>query len=250
MKIGFFDSGIGGLTVLNEALKILPNENYIYYADSDNVPYGNKSKDEIKKYVFEAVDFLAKKDLKALVIACNTATSVAIEDLRKSFPFPIIGMEPAVKPAINLSNNKRILVFATELTLKETKFSKLINQIDKTQQINFIPLQELVIYAENFNFDKKIIHNYLKEKLLKINLEEYGTIVLGCTHFPYFKNDISELVPEGIQIIDGNKGTVNHLKNILGENIGHGNGNIEFYQSGRVAEKEKFTRYFDRMKEL
>jgi len=250
MKIGFFDSGIGGLTVLHEALKILPNESYIYYADSDNVPYGNKSKDEIKKYVFEAVNFLAKKDLKALVIACNTATSVAIEDLRKSFQFPIIGMEPAVKPAINLNNNKRILVFATELTLKETKFSNLVNQLDKAQKIDFIPLQELVIHAENFNFDKKIIKNYLKEKFSKITLQDYGTIVLGCTHFPYFKNDISELVPEDIQIIDGNKGTVNHLKNILGENIGEGKGNIEFYQSGRWVEKEKFIKYFDRMKEL
>ncbi len=246
MKIGFFDSGIGGLTVLNEALKILPNESYVYYADSDNVPYGNKSKDEIKKYVFEAVDFLAAKKLKALVIACNTATSVAIEDLRKSFQFPIIGMEPAVKPAINLNNHKRILVFATELTLKESKFNNLVNQLDKGQQVDFIPLQELVTYAENFIFDKKIIKKYLKEKLANVDLDEYGTIVLGCTHFPYFKNDIRELVPAGIQIIDGNKGTVNHLKNILGGNINEADGGIEFYQSGRHAEKAKFVRYFDK----
>ena len=249
MKIGFFDSGIGGLTVLNEALKILPNENYIYYADSDHVPYGNKSKEEIKKYVFDAVSFLSKKKIKSLVIACNTATSVTIDDLRKSFSFPIIGMEPAVKPAISISNNKRVLVFATELTLKEPKFNNLVNQVDKGQQVDFIPLQGLVTLAENFEFDHLVIQNYLREKLENVDLQKYGTIVLGCTHFPYFKKEISEFIPRQIQIIDGNKGTVAHLKNKLEGGEGNGNGQIEFYKSGRLGIEGDFLKYLNFLNE-
>ncbi|TWH29418.1 glutamate racemase [Bacillus subtilis J22] len=101
MKIGFFDSGIGGMTVLYEAIKVLPYEDYIFYADTLNVPYGEKSKGKVKEYIFNAAEFLASQNIKALVIACNTATSIAIEDLRRNFDFPIIGIEPAVKPAIN-----------------------------------------------------------------------------------------------------------------------------------------------------
>ena len=128
MKIGFFDSGIGGITVLNEAIKQLPNEDYIYFADTDNTPYGVKPKDEVKKYILAAIDFIYAKGVDAIVIACNTATSIAIEDLREKYNIPILGMEPAVKPAIekNHSTNKRVLVTATPLTLKEEKLKNLM----------------------------------------------------------------------------------------------------------------------------
>ena len=121
MKIAFFDSGVGGLSVLQTAIQVLPPQQYIYFADSVNAPYGTKSKKEIKKLMFEAVDFLQTKNINALVVACNTATSAAIKDLRKQYDFPIIGMEPAVKPAIEKSKKKKIVLFATELTLKEKK---------------------------------------------------------------------------------------------------------------------------------
>ena len=120
-KIAFLDSGLGGLTVLREAIKILPGEDYIYYADNMNTPYGVKTKEEVKQHIFNAVKFIVTLDAKALVVACNTATSVAIEDLRQQYNFPIIGMEPAIKPAIEKHKNtgKRILILATELSLKE-----------------------------------------------------------------------------------------------------------------------------------
>ena len=144
MRIVFFDSGIGGLTVLKRALVAMPNEEYIYYADTRNVPYGVKPKDEVRTYVLNAADFLSRQNIQALVIACNTATSVAINDLRQRFDFPVIGMEPAVKPAIVRNTGKKILVFATSLTLKESKLDtlkastlkELRNAVEKSLQAN------------------------------------------------------------------------------------------------------------------
>lgn len=243
MKIGFFDSGIGGLTVLNESLKMLPNEDYIYYADVLHVPYGTKPKEEVRKYVFEAVTFLSKQNIKALVIACNTATSIAVDNLRCEFDFPIIGMEPAVKPAIeNNSNiNKRVLVFATELTLKEDKFKKLVSKVDNDNIVDFLPLGGLVKFAENFIFDEEVITTYLKEELSTFDLNLYSTVVLGCTHFPIYKNMFKKVLPPHIAIIDGNLGTVKNLKTTL-ENknlLNGGNGNIIFYRSGKMVEDNK-----------
>lgn len=160
--IAFFDSGIGGLTVLQEALRLIPNKRYIYYADVLNAPYGVKSKDQVRKYVSDAVRFIAAKQVEALVVACNTATSVAIDFLRKEYPFPILGMEPAIKPAVEVAKAKRIMVFATNLTLKETKFRGLVNRVDKDGIIDVIPLSGLVRFAENMEFERAKIEEYLR----------------------------------------------------------------------------------------
>jgi glutamate racemase len=245
-KIGFFDSGMGGLTVLKEALTQLPCEHFVYFADSLNAPYGNKPKEEIKRLTLDAVEFMAQQDLKALVIACNTATSVAVEDLRKIYTFPVLGMEPAVKPAVcHVSTTpKRVLVFATELTLKEAKFKNLISVIDTQQQVDYVPLQELVTIAETFQFEEKTIIPYLQEKLKPFELDDYGAMVLGCTHFPYFKNYFRKIIPDNIQLIDGSKGTVKHLINLLGEDINtKGNSEISYYLSKQPASHQLFDRY-------
>ena len=168
--IGFFDSGIGGLSVLYESLKILPNENYIYYSDGDNAPYGVRPKEEVRDLVLNAMRFIASKGVKAIVVACNTATSVAIEDIRRLYDFPVIGMEPAVKPAVMSGSRKRVLVFATELTLKEEKFKNLVARVDTQQMVDYLPLQELVMYAERFDFDERKIISYLQEKLSAFRL--------------------------------------------------------------------------------
>ena len=153
MQIGFFDSGIGGLTVLHQAKRAMPQEDYLYYADTDHVPYGRKTKEEIKQYVQEAVDFIAEQGVKALVVACNTATSVAIKDLRARYSFPILGMEPAVKPAVNDTHcTKRILVTATPVTIREEKLQNLLHQVDQHHQVDLLPLPRLVEFAEQGNF--------------------------------------------------------------------------------------------------
>lgn len=249
MRIGFFDSGIGGLTVLKEALKVLPNEAYIYYADTVNAPYGTKPRETVKKHIFNAVEFLSALKVEMLVIACNTATSVAAKELRDNYNFPIIGMEPAVKPAIEKNNgHKRILVVATELTLKEEKFQNLVSRVDNKHIVDCHPLSKLVTYAENFEFNKYIIKPYLKQEFSAFNFEEYSTLVLGCTHFPLFHSCFRELLPEHIDIIDGNLGTVRHMKNIITEKKLLTNsklkGSVEYYISGtKVTDTVSINKY-------
>jgi glutamate racemase len=253
MRIGFFDSGIGGLSVLHEALRQLPREDYLYYADDANVPYGNKSKEAIRCCVFEAVDFLANMDIKALVVACNTATSVAIQDIRIKYGFPIIGMEPAVKPAVKSVDGKRVLVFATPLTLRESKFIGLLNQVDVHNTVDYLPLQELVAFAEAYQFDRAVILSYLKERLKDYDLSRYGAVVLGCTHFPFFKNHIREVFPEGTVIVDGNRGTVQNLKNMLASlgMLNEGSGQVAYYRSGkRVSEDYTMERYLRLLRQI
>jgi glutamate racemase len=235
LKIGIFDSGIGGITVLNEALKMLPNEEYIYYADSYNAPYGNKPKDVVREYIFQVVDFLDRQHIDALVIACNTATSIAVRELRKIYDFPIIGMEPAVKRAIEYNNNKRILVTATNLTLKEEKYHKLVERFDIQSRVDSLALPKLVEFAENYMFDEEKIVSYLTSQLEIYDWKGYSSIVLGCTHFPFYKKWFREILPNHVKIIDGNKGTIKHLKNILSEgkeDCNNNEGKVTLYYSG------------------
>ncbi|ANA78586.1 glutamate racemase [Paenibacillus glucanolyticus] len=220
MRIAFFDSGLGGLTVLSAAMRELPQEDFLFFADTLHVPYGTKAKEDVKSYIHDAIKTIMQEEVKAIVIACNTATSMAISELRRTYPIPIIGMEPAVKPAveINRSSGKRILVFATPLTLRESKYRDLVRRVDSMHIVDSLPLPELVEYCEALNFDQKIMNAYFTEKLDGFDLNEYGTVVLGCTHYPFYKKILSDLLPEHIQIIDGSTGTVNRLIQVLRAN--------------------------------
>jgi glutamate racemase len=248
MSIGVFDSGIGGLTVLKEAIRLLPHENYLYYADTKNVPYGTKPKEEVRGYIFDAVDFFARQGVEALVVACNTATSIAINDLRKRYSFPIIGMEPAVKPAVEKVDDRRVLVLATPITVREKKLHDLVERLDSEDIVDLHALPGLVEFAEKFVFDEDTVIPYLLEEFSRYDLSEYGAVVLGCTHFVFFRKHFERILPKGVDIIDGNKGTVNRLKNLL-ENRGlsfDGKGKIEFYCSGeREADDSKYMRYLE-----
>ncbi|QYK67423.1 glutamate racemase [Paenibacillus sp. S02] len=255
MKIGFFDSGIGGITVLHDTLKVLPNEDYMYYADTLNVPYGNKTKDDIKKYVLDAIEFISQQKVKAIVIACNTATSAAIEEIRAKSSIPIIGMEPAVKPAVKTKKNidKRILVTATALTLREERLQNLITKLDNEHVVDLLPLPKLVQFAESFEFNEQIVLPYLQEQLSIYDLSKYETIVLGCTHFSYYKNIFRTLFSSDVNIIDGNNGTAKKLKKVLEEmnSLNEGNGNISFYCSGvKVEDKAKLKDFNNLFKRL
>ncbi|MDQ0198222.1 glutamate racemase [Neobacillus ginsengisoli] len=248
MRIGFFDSGIGGITVLHQALKYLPNEDYIFYADTLHVPYGEKPKEEVREYIFNAVDFIANQGVKALVIACNTATSIAVEDLRQMYNFPILGIEPAVKPAVQNCEGKRkkVLVLATNLTLREEKFHNLVKSIDHHDIVESLPLPGLVEFAENFEFREEKVVPYLREKLSSFDLKQYGTIVLGCTHFPYFTKSLKKLFLEEVDIISGSIGTAKNLMRILEakNQINDGTGDILYFKSGyKVEDKESLSNY-------
>lgn len=246
MSIGIFDSGIGGITVLKEALQQLPGEDYIYYADTRHVPYGTKPKEEVRGYIFEAADFFASKGVEALVVACNTATSIAINDLRERYSFPIIGMEPAVKPALEKVDDRRVLVFATPITVREKKLHDLVRSLDSEDVVDLHALPGLVEFAENFIFDEDTVIPYLLKELSGYDLKEYGAVVLGCTHFIFYRKHFEMILPKGMDIIDGNKGTINHLREVLGETRAAGSkqGSIEFYCSGEKASDEAdYTRY-------
>jgi glutamate racemase len=252
MKIGFFDSGIGGLSVLKEALTILPNENYIYFGDTDNAPYGTKSKDEVKKLTFRAVEFLVEQNIKALVIACNTATSAAVRSLREVYSFPVIGMEPAIKPAVEKNGNegKRVLTLATPLTLKEEKFQSLVSKFDTEHIVDMLPAPKLVEFAERFIFEGPEVESYLND-ILPRDIEQYGTVVLGCTHFPLFKQVLTKVLPESIDIIDGNRGTINHLHDILRERnlltTSTEKGTVIYYRSGKQVKDRNLLQNYEKI---
>lgn len=216
--IGFFDSGIGGISVLKEAIKLLPNENYIYFGDSSNAPYGTKEVHEAKALTFKAVDFLLSKDVKAIVIACNTATSAAIEDLRSNSNYhevPIIGIEPALKPAVELNRRGKIIIMATPMTLAEAKFNNLMKSYKHRAEIIPLPCAGLVELIENGIIEGSKVNSYLREKLLPYLSGEISSVVLGCTHYPFIRNELSKVLPKGAEIIDGSLGTAKQLKRQL-----------------------------------
>ena len=235
MKIAFFDSGIGGLTVLHQAMLTLPEEDYLYYADSDHVPFGQKTRSQIVKYTDDAVRFMAGRGVKAVVVACNTATCAAIGYLRKKYPLPILGMEPAVKPAVEEDGAGRVLVVATPVTVRGEKLKGLISRVDGRHRVDTLALPELVAFAENGEFSSPRVRAYLAEKFRPYRLEEYSALVLGCTHFNYFKDTFRELLPKKTVIIDGSAGTVNHLEAVLRQSgaFEKNSGAVEYYASGR-----------------
>ncbi|NEZ47656.1 glutamate racemase [Clostridium niameyense] len=213
--IGVFDSGVGGISVLREAVKLLPKEDFLYYGDSKNAPYGTKTVEEVKKLSFNVAEFLMKKNIKALVVACNTATSAAINELRDAYDIPIIGIEPALKPAVEISKKGKIIIMATPMTLTERKFKKLMSLYELEVDIQPLPCPGLVEFIEQGIVEGDKITNYLKEKLKKYEGKPISSIVLGCTHYPFIKNTLHNIVGEDVHIIDGSLGTSKELKRQL-----------------------------------
>ncbi|MDF2659971.1 MAG: glutamate racemase [Paenibacillus sp.] len=256
MKIVFFDSGVGGLTVLHEARRKLPAESYLYYADTKNVPYGIHTKEEVFGFVRACIDdILRTDDVRAIVIACNTATSAAVDDLRKRYAFPVIGMEPAVKPALQLvrDSGAKVLVTATPLTLKEDKFQKLLGTLEAQGRVDPLGLPGLVQFAEDGVFDGPEVRRYLQQQLSGFDMEQYGAIVLGCTHFVFFRQAIEALVPSHVTLMDGNAGTVNQLIRVLGLDVlpdrtnGESQDIVFLSSKGTEEERNRLERCFRRL---
>ena len=256
MKIAFFDSGMGGLSVLHHALKILPQEEFIFYADEDNVPYGTKSREEVLKFVDEAFKFLIAQGVGAIVVACNTATSAAVKKMREKYSLPIIGMEPALKVALDLFPARKVLVTATAITITGEKIRLLIEKLPAENFVELKALPRLVEFAERQEFNSAAVESYLRGELADYDFEKFSSLVLGCTHFNYFKDTLRKILPSHVKILDGNAGTVNELiRRVKGiRSQVSGVREIKFFYSKRrvtdsaeLARLEKFLRRLDEM---
>ena len=235
MRIAVFDSGIGGLSVLHHAMRVLGEEQFIFYADEDHVPYGVKPREEVLGYVDAACKFLMEQGVKAIVLACNTATSVAAEELRRRYELPIIGMEPAVKRAIDLSCEGRVLVTATPITVAGRKMQNLVEHVDPAHRTDLLPLPRLVEFAEALEFGSRAVSDYLREAFAPYDFSRYSSVVLGCTHFNYFKDAMRGLLPGHVRLVDGNEGTVRELARRLRERgeLERLSPSVEYFYSGR-----------------
>lgn len=236
--IGVFDSGLGGVSVLNELRALLPAEDVIYYGDNGNAPYGERSEEEIRRLTLESVERLEAMDVKALLVACNTATSAAIDAVRERLKIPVVGMEPAIKPASELATGGRVLVMATTATLRLRKFHELVDRLDARDRIVPVPCPGLVELIEEGCLDGVRVRNLLRDLLGPFLGESAAVAVLGCTHYPFVRTSIQEVLGAHIPILDGNRGTVAHLQHVLREQVllrkgGHGEqGKVTFMTSG------------------
>lgn len=241
--IGIFDSGIGGLSVLKEIQKLLPNEDLIYIADSAHAPYGNKPHDFILQRCDELTRLLIEQHAKAVVIACNTATAVSVTKLRERYGLPIIAMEPGVKPAIQATRVNIVGVMATQNTLASEQFTRLLHHHAENVEVICQPCPGLVEQIESGEFDSDKTRCLVEEFTRPLLAAGADTIVLGCTHYPLIKTLIREVVGGQINIIETGPAVAQQLQrqleasSLLSDSAG--TGTIQLWTSGSVEPTEK-----------
>ena len=213
--IGVFDSGLGGISVLGDAIRLMPSESFLYYGDTFHAPYGDKSSNEVFTCVQKVVEILQKKSCKAIVLACNTATAVAAKSLRATYSFPIIGMEPALKPASLLTGEGKVLVMATKLTLSQEKFRLLMEHYGKDAIP--VPCSGLVEWVEQGKLNGVEIEGLLRRLFAPYAEQKIKAIVLGCTHYVFLRHTITKIIGDAIPLVDGNVGTVRELQRRLSQ---------------------------------
>ena len=240
--IGVFDSGIGGVTVLAQLLKVLPYEDFLYYSDTKNLPYGEKSYDELIKICDQVVSFLINKGAKIIVIACNTASAVCKDYLRSKYDVPIVAIEPAIKIVYDNAKEDKTMVMATPATINSPKFKELYNKYDNKKTI-LVSCPGLASLIEEGNHEK--IVNYLKG----IKQDNVKNVVLGCTHYPLIKDYIREVFGD-VSFFDGGYGVSLRVKSLLEEknllSNSKNKGSIKFIDSNNDEnKKELFFKYLN-----
>ncbi len=240
--IAVFDSGVGGISVLRELMKILPSEDYIYYGDSLNAPYGMKDKEQVKSLTITAAEYLFAQGAKGLVVACNTATSAGVRALREKYPdIPIVGIEPAVKPATLEHRSGRVLVMATPMTIREEKFQKLMAKYDEDAQILPLPCPGLMDFVERGDLHSEDFRKYLEELLYEYRIHPVDAVVLGCTHYPFARAMIGDILGPQATIYDGGEGTAREMRRRLAEanllNPSEEKGHVTFQNSLKDEKK-------------
>jgi len=238
IRVGVFDSGLGGLTVVSAILKQLPNIDLIYIADSARSPYGEKSHDTIKRYSFEIANYLIKTyNIDALVLACNSATSASIKDLREHYnTLPIIGIEPGIKPAIKVTKSKKIGVLATPATLSGKKYQDLIRVSAKDSNVKLYeqPCFGLAKMIEEGKANSQETKELLKRWLEPMRDDSVDTIVLGCTHYPLVKDAIKEIMKRDINFIETGEAIAKRLESLLSKPLPKSGGLLKIYSTGKI----------------
>ena len=214
LPIAVFDSGLGGISVLRELVRCMPQEKFLYFGDSANAPYGSRTTEEIRAMTLQNAQVLFAKGAKALVVACNTATSAAINVLRERYPKRIIiGIEPALKLAVTQFPKGKIIVMATDATLREQKFAALMAQYADDCEIYKCPCPELVAFVERGELESEALYEVLHKRLSP--LPKPDAVVLGCTHYPFLKLAITHVVGHNCVLLDGSVGTAKETKRRL-----------------------------------
>ena len=216
--IGVFDSGVGGLSVLAEIQRLLPNETLLYVADCGNIPYGEKTPAFIRQRCSVMAGFFQEQGAKALVLACNTATVAGVADLRRDYPqWPIVGMEPAVKPAAAATRSGVVGVLATTGTLQSAKFAALLDRFASDVRVITRPCPGLVELIEAGELHSDVTRDLLRSYVDPLLAEGCDTLILGCTHYPFIKPLIMELVPASVSLIDTGAAVARQLQRLLAE---------------------------------
>lgn len=241
--IGILDSGVGGLTVWRQIVELLPNESTVYVADSKNIPYGDKSKDEIYLLAKALIEFLLRQKVKIIVIACNTITVSCIDRLRFEFPqIPIIGTVPVIKKAVSVTRNKKIGILATTRTAESNYQKDLINKYAQGCEIVSVGSDEIVPLIEQGEFDNRKTENVLRRVLQPFESADVDTICLGCTHFPFIEKEIKKILGKDISLLEPSGAIARHTKTVLSQNNNlarKSNRTIKFYATGN---KEQFIK--------
>ena len=216
--IGIFDSGVGGLTVVNKLFHVLPKENIVYFGDTARVPYGNKSKETVTRFSKEIVKFLLKFKVKLIVVACNTASSLSLEALKRSFSVPIIGViKPGAEKALALSKTKRIGVIGTEATISSSAYAKKIKEIERSAFVAGMACPLFVPLVENGWLNDEITLKIIKVYLAPILEKRIDALILGCTHYPLLKNAIQKITGKKIKLVDSSMAVAEYIKRFLEE---------------------------------
>jgi glutamate racemase len=247
--IGIFDSGIGGLTVLKEIVAKLPDENIIYLGDTARVPYGIRSAETVTRYSFENTRFLLAQEIKMLVVACNTATAVSLDEVKKEFPLPVIGvLEPGARAAVRATRTRKVGVIGTEATIGSGAYEKAIKKLAADVEVHSRACPLFVSLAEEGWTDNDVAELVARKYLAPLQGTGIDTLVLGCTHYPLLKTVIRKAIGSGITLIDSATETAGEVAEVLEKLKWRGNGKGEairkYYVTDTPARFEKIGKLF------
>ena len=245
--IGVMDSGLGGLSVLKEIIKLMPNEDYVYFGDSANAPYGTRTPEEVYQLTKNIIEmFIHQYNVKAVVIACNTATAVVLDELQRSLDIPVVGViAPGTRAALKVTRSKRIGVIGTKGTIHSDAYQKSLKMIDNYVYVKSVACPDFVPIVERGDFHKKQTFEIVKKNLLPFQFEEIDTLILGCTHYPLLQKQIQKAMGRRVTLINSGEETGRELSTILQYsnllNIYALEGKHKFFTTGDAAMFEKIA---------